>query len=175
MSKRVLVVDAGGQVVANVSRKRGLNYILSEKGVSLLDSDEVVSSASVIMPAPSIVLLNTLTPYRRERRNCGIPWTRRGVLQRDKSTCAYCSRAASTVDHIVPKSKGGRNEWLNTVAACLTCNSRKGDQDLAEFGKPLRYLPRLPINDDQREFLKVNGYDHVLADEVKVQEMLAAA
>ncbi len=65
-------------------------------------------------------------------------WTKRGVLKRDAHTCGYCGERAATVDHIVPLSKGGRNTWTNTVAACHTCNSRKANRTPGEAGMPLR-------------------------------------
>jgi 5-methylcytosine-specific restriction endonuclease McrA len=65
-------------------------------------------------------------------------WTKRGVLKRDSHTCGYCGDRATTVDHILPQSKGGRNTWTNTVAACHTCNARKANRTPAEAGMPLK-------------------------------------
>ncbi|WP_406630340.1 HNH endonuclease [Amycolatopsis sp. WGS_07] len=76
-------------------------------------------------------------------------WSRTGVLRRDRHTCAYCGRRATTVDHITPVSRGGpRTSWLNTVAACggsaRSCNARKADRTPAEAGLTLRFAPRVP-------------------------------
>ncbi len=65
-------------------------------------------------------------------------WTKRGVLKRDGHRCGYCGDRAATVDHIVPISRGGRNTWKNTVAACHGCNSRKANRTPTEAGMPLR-------------------------------------
>jgi hypothetical protein len=70
------------------------------------------------------------------------------VLRRDRHKCAYCGRGASTRDHIVPKAKGGGTEWLNLVAACLRCQSRKADKLLAECGMKLRFQPFNPTLHD---------------------------
>ena len=55
-------------------------------------------------------------------------WSKRGVLRRDAHRCAYCSGKADTVDHLLPQSRGGRNSWLNTVAACTRCNHAKANR-----------------------------------------------
>jgi 5-methylcytosine-specific restriction endonuclease McrA len=80
----------------------------------------------------------------RWRYTSGPPWSRRGVMARDHFRCAYCGRTATTVDHVVPQSRGGPNTWTNTVAACGGCNQRKGDRTPAEAGMPLRVEPSAP-------------------------------
>jgi 5-methylcytosine-specific restriction endonuclease McrA len=71
-------------------------------------------------------------------------WSKRGVLRRDRHTCAYCSRPADTVDHLLPHSRGGANTWLNTVAACTPCNHRKANRTPPEAGMPLLWKPSVP-------------------------------
>jgi 5-methylcytosine-specific restriction endonuclease McrA len=78
------------------------------------------------------------------RYSDGPAWSRSGVLDRDSRQCGYCARPATTVDHIEPASRGGRNTWLNTVAACDPCNQRKGDRTPAEAGMVLRVKPTVP-------------------------------
>lgn len=71
-------------------------------------------------------------------------WSKRGVLARDDYRCGYCGAYADTVDHIVPKARGGRDTWLNTVAACDRCNQAKGDRTLRELRWQLRTQPFEP-------------------------------
>ena len=71
-------------------------------------------------------------------------YTRRGVLARERYRCAYCGRRADTIDHLVPRSRGGTWTWLNTVAACGSCNERKGSKTPAEVGMRLRIEPWHP-------------------------------
>ncbi len=71
-------------------------------------------------------------------------WSRAGVLVRDRSTCAYCGRHATTIDHLVPQSRGGGSTWLNTVAACASCNHRKANRTPAEARLRLRFSPYVP-------------------------------
>ena len=71
-------------------------------------------------------------------------YSRESVLRRDGHRCAYCGRHATTVDHLVPSSRGGPWTWLNTVAACRLCNGRKADRTPAEAGMTLRLQPYVP-------------------------------
>ena len=71
-------------------------------------------------------------------------YSRQGVLVRDRHRCAYCGEHATTVDHVLPRSRGGQWSWLNTVAACGRCNSRKGDRTPAEARMSLLVRPHQP-------------------------------
>ena len=71
--------------------------------------------------------------------------TRRAVFARDSWTCQYCgTRANLTVDHVIPRSRGGTSSWDNIVASCAPCNRRKGDRLLPEVGMKLKREPRIP-------------------------------
>ena len=70
--------------------------------------------------------------------------TRAGVLKRDGRHCAYCQGRAETVDHVVPRSRGGGHSWENCVACCARCNARKADRLLAEIGWCLPTVPGPP-------------------------------
>jgi len=90
---------------------------------------------------PSVI---ALTRYVRIPTGRRVPVSRRGVLRRDGQRCVYCERAATTIDHVVPKSRGGGDTWDNMVACCLPCNNTKGDRTLAEMGWRLQAKPRMP-------------------------------
>jgi 5-methylcytosine-specific restriction endonuclease McrA len=96
-----------------------------------------------IFPLPRVVRLVAYvkTKWRHTR---GPAWSRPGVLARDGYTCVYCGGCASTVDHVLPRSRNGGNTWSNTVAACGGCNQRKGDRTPAEAGMKLRIVPATP-------------------------------
>ena len=96
-----------------------------------------------VFPMPTVVRLVTYV-VTRWRYTSGPAWSRSGVLRRDANRCAYCNGAAHTIDHVLPSSRGGRNTWLNTVAACGGCNQRKGDRTPAEAGMRLRVTPAVP-------------------------------
>lgn len=94
-------------------------------------------------PTPKIVRLARYV-VTRWRYTSGPRWSRVGVMKRDDYTCGYCGGRATTVDHVMPRARGGKNSWKNTVAACVPCNQRKGDRTLTESGMTLRTTPTSP-------------------------------
>jgi len=96
-----------------------------------------------IFPMPRILRLVQYV-VTKWRYTAGPAWSRGGVLNRDGRRCGYCGGPATTVDHMQPISRGGRNTWPNTVAACDPCNQRKGDRTPAEAGMVLRVKPTTP-------------------------------
>jgi len=70
--------------------------------------------------------------------------SRKGVLRRDGQRCGYCNRHATTVDHILPKSRGGPNTWANLISACRPCNDRKGARTPQEARMRLQFTPHTP-------------------------------
>jgi 5-methylcytosine-specific restriction endonuclease McrA len=96
-----------------------------------------------VFPIPRVVRLVQYVVTRWRYTN-GPGWSRSGVLNRDGRRCAYCGGPATTIDHILPRSRGGKNTWLNTAAACGGCNQRKGDRTPVEARMPLRITPAAP-------------------------------
>ena len=96
-----------------------------------------------VFPMPRVVRLVQYV-VTRWRYTSGPAWSRSGVLARDGRRCRYCGGPAATIDHVLPRSRGGRNTWLNTVAACRGCNERKGDRTPDEARMPLRGAPFVP-------------------------------
>ena len=77
----------------------------------------------------------------RWRYTAGPAWSRSGVMTRDGRRCGYCGNQATTIDHVIPRSQGGKNTWQNTVSACNPCNQRKGRRTPAEAGMTLLIKP----------------------------------
>ena len=95
-------------------------------------------------PYPKVLrLVRYVSMAWRYRRTDGPPCTKEGIKARD-GRCVYCGGKAETVDHVLPRSRGGRSTWLNLVAACFTCNHRKADRTPAEAGMKLRVTPYVP-------------------------------
>lgn len=93
----------------------------------------------------SILVLNGRS--KSGLRHASIPLTNHALFRRDRLTCAYCGHEGLrglTRDHIVPLSRGGRNDWLNVCACCSACNVRKGSKLLKELGWELLFLPYAP-------------------------------
>ncbi len=139
---RTLVLNAGYEPLGVVSFRRAIMLVLNQKATVLEQNDELkVRSATGEFELPSVILLSR---YVRVPGSRNIPVSRRGVLRRDSNRCAYCSKSATTIDHVQPKSRGGKDTWENLVACCLRCNNKKGDKTLAEIGWALRTAPRMP-------------------------------
>lgn len=96
-----------------------------------------------VWPMPTVVRLVRYVVTRWRFSN-GPRWSRPGVLARDGHRCGYCAGSATTVDHILPRSRGGGNTWTNTVAACGPCNQRKADSTPREARMTLRVTPQAP-------------------------------
>ena len=139
---RTLVLNAGYEPLGVVSFRRAIMLVLNQKATILEQNEEFkVRSATGEYELPSVILL---ARYVRVPGSRNIPVSRRGVLRRDSNRCAYCSKSATTIDHVQPKSRGGTDSWENLVACCLRCNNKKGDRTLAEIGWSLSFSPRMP-------------------------------
>ena len=96
-----------------------------------------------VYPRPRVLRLLQYVDTRWRRS--GQPgWSRAGVLARDGHRCGYCAGPATTVDHILPRSRGGGNTWTNTIAACGGCNQRKGSRTPSEANMTLLSVPAAP-------------------------------
>jgi 5-methylcytosine-specific restriction endonuclease McrA len=139
---RTLVLNAGYEPLAVVSFKRALVLVLNGKAtVVAADEEHPVFGSTGQWDRPSVILL---TRYVRLPGARHIPVTRRGVLRRDDFRCCYCGKSASTIDHVVPRSRGGADSWENLVACCLRCNNAKGDRTPQEMSWTMRVTPRAP-------------------------------
>ncbi|AJM77266.1 HNH endonuclease [Rathayibacter toxicus] len=139
---RTLVLNAGYEPLAVVSFKRALVLLMNEKATVIeADEDNPVHGAADDYVRPSVIVL---TRYVRIPSGRTVPVSRRGVLRRDNHRCGYCGQQATTIDHIQPKSRGGRGTWENLVACCQRCNNLKSDRTPFEMGWRLRVVPRMP-------------------------------
>lgn len=139
----VLQLDVGYMPMRVVSFQRAICLIYEGKAdlVEQLD-DRVVRSPSMTMPWPSVIRLRNYVHVPYKARNLAL--STRAVLARDQHMCAYCGEEATTRDHIVPRSRGGKDEWMNVVAACQPCNASKNDLSLEEWGRELQFHPVIP-------------------------------
>ncbi|MFJ6567384.1 HNH endonuclease [Streptomyces sp. NPDC091292] len=157
-----LVLNASFEPLSTVSLNRAVVLVLQDKAVVEQAHPGLrVRAAEVDLPVPRVIRLcrYVRVPFRRRA-----PWSRRGVLVRDRHRCAYCGRRATTVDHVVPRAQGGADSWLNTVASCAEDNHRKADRTPEQAGMPLLRAPFEPtpadamllaLGQDDREALPV--------------------
>ena len=108
--------------------------------------DECVHSPTTTIRIPSVVVLRDyVKPQRR------VAFTRFNLFLRDEFCCQYCAAKGDlTFDHVVPRSRGGITSWENVVAACSSCNLRKGNRSLRHSGMTLRRPARQPGSEDLR-------------------------
>jgi 5-methylcytosine-specific restriction endonuclease McrA len=126
-----LVLNATYEPLCVVPARRALLLVLMQKAVAVEESELVLHSAALAISAPSVV---RLTRYVRIPYRGPVPLTRRAVFVRDGGRCVYCGKVATSIDHVVPRSRGGRHEWNNVVSACRRCNHVKADRTVADLG-----------------------------------------
>jgi len=127
--------------ICNVQRAVILLYLGKAELIASKDS-QMVCSVSKRLPFPTIVrlLLYIHVPFKK------IVLSRKNILRRDLYKCQYCYRSdvPLTIDHVIPKSKGGDDSWENLVSACVNCNNKKGDRSPDEAKMALRKKPSKP-------------------------------
>lgn len=140
-NERALVLNATFEPIGVISGRRAVVLALYRKVEVLAESDMTISSEHHRMALPSVVRLRYFVkvPYRRET-----PVTRKAIFGRDGGRCQYCGRAAENIDHVIPRSRGGRHIWTNVVACCQRCNTAKSDHLLKDTALKLRAVPVPP-------------------------------
>jgi 5-methylcytosine-specific restriction endonuclease McrA len=136
-----LVLNATFEPLCVVPGRRAVVLVLTAKAVAVAGTEDVLHSARVELPVPAVV---RLTRYVRVPYRPTVPLTRKAVFARDGGRCVYCGAAATSLDHVVPKSRGGPHSWDNVVSACGRCNHAKADRAVAEMGWRLRRQPVAP-------------------------------
>jgi 5-methylcytosine-specific restriction endonuclease McrA len=127
-SGRVLVLNASYEPINVCTVRRAAVLLLKNRAEVLEHGDWSLHSESLTLPRPVVIRLITYVRIPRDAHRRKI--TRRAVFARDRWTCQYCGheRGSLTVDHVIPRSKGGSSSWDNIVTCCAPCNRRKGDR-----------------------------------------------
>jgi 5-methylcytosine-specific restriction endonuclease McrA len=150
MNRKVLVLNHNYEPlsVCNVKKAVVLLYLGKAELVEAHDG-KFLHSVTVAIPFPSIVRLSIYVrvPFKK------IVLSRKNILRRDGHRCQYCSKSdvALTVDHVIPRARGGEDTWENLVCACVKCNNKKGDRSPSEAHMP---LVRRPIRPNHVMFLR---------------------
>lgn len=141
---RVLVLNATYEPINVCTLRRAAVLLLKEKAELLERREGAIHSEHMTLERPDVIRLISYVhvPRRAHRRKI----TRRAVLARDAWTCQYCGSRKSglTVDHVIPRSRGGKSVWENIVAACASCNRRKGNRLPREIQMHPRRSPKAP-------------------------------
>jgi len=124
---RVLVLNATFEPLHISSIKRAVTLLLMEIAERVEDSADFIHSPSVTFAVPSVVRLRR---YIKRPPRHKVAFNRKNVLRRDGGICQYCGSTGGdmTLDHVMPRSRGGRTEWENIVTCCKRCNAKKRDR-----------------------------------------------
>jgi len=141
VGSRALVLNATFEPLGIVSSRRALLLVLGSKAEVVHATERLFRSERASVPEPSVV---RLARYVRVPHDRAVAVNRRTVFARDGHRCQYCGSAAESIDHVVPRSRGGLHVWDNVVAACRRCNTRKEDRSASEVGLVLRRQPVAP-------------------------------
>jgi 5-methylcytosine-specific restriction endonuclease McrA len=149
----VLLLNVTYEPLAVVSVRRALALLTRGRVDAASEETIAIQSLAGALQVPTVIRLQRYVrvPSRKAA------WSRRGVLRRDNYRCGYCgvrsgegrgnlllSKPDFTVDHILPRSRGGKNTWGNTICACPSCNQRKGNRTPHEAGLTLLWEPKTP-------------------------------
>lgn len=140
-TSRALVLNATFEPLGVVSSRRALLLVVGEKAEVLHTTGRHFRAERVSVPEPSVV---RLARYVRVPHDRSVAVNRRTVFARDGHRCQYCGGQAESIDHVVPRSRGGTHTWDNVVACCRRCNTHKEDRLLHEAGLTLSVAPAAP-------------------------------
>ena len=139
--RSALVLNATYEPLSVVSARRAICLVLCDKADVVEDDDETVHSERMSVRAPLVIRLRYVVKVPYERHTA---MSRRAVFARDNHRCGYCGGVADSIDHVLPRSRGGKNVWENVIAACRPCNLHKRDRTPEEAGMRLASRPRAP-------------------------------
>jgi 5-methylcytosine-specific restriction endonuclease McrA len=142
INRLVLILNASYEPVTICSARRAITLVV--KGAAVVEecSTYTIRTPKITVPVPSVVRLRSYRRVPRVKRSV----SRKGIILRDGGMCQYCGRRSEarelTLDHVIPRSRGGPSTWENLVAACVRCNNRKGNRTPQEAGMQLIRAPR---------------------------------
>ncbi len=151
MDQNVIVLNADYAYINAISWQKAI--ILLYKGIAetVKESSRIVSNVdkSVQFIVPKVIkLVNLVTKIFKNK----IPYSKYNVFIRDEYTCQFCGvklkKRECTIDHVVPKVKGGLSSWNNCVCACKRCNNLKGDKDMEDTPYQFKRVPKRPSVSD---------------------------
>ena len=142
LNRKVLVLNQSYEPLMVIGAKRAICLLLTDKSECIQNYADIIRSQSFSMNLPSVIRINKyIHVFRNE-----VILNRINILKRDNFTCQYCSKKSNsmTIDHVIPKNKGGKDRWDNLVAACSKCNTKKGNNLLENIEMKLLKKPKKP-------------------------------
>jgi 5-methylcytosine-specific restriction endonuclease McrA len=147
MDMMALKLDASFRPIEVIDAIEALVMCIIGKATPVETYNKKINSPSKAFDLPAVIVLKSVVKFRFTTISCN----RQNVIWRDNSQCQYCANYfiadKLTMDHVLPKSRGGKNTWENLVAACKKCNQKKGSRTTKESGMiPLRHPLRPKAN-----------------------------
>ena len=145
MIRKVLLLNASEEILNIVDWIKAVKLLNNGKALNYSNDFYEIKTSDNVVKLPKTIILKTFVrvPFRR------IPPTRKNIFLRDQYTCQYCKvdldDKNATLDHVVPKSKGGGSTWENLVTSCHDCNLKKGNKPLKDCGLHLEKKPKPPF------------------------------
>lgn len=143
----VVVLNADYTFLNFIDWRKAMTLIAKERVEVIKYSDEIINTVKNSFKIPLIVKLTYIVDLVYKRK---ISFSYTNVFIRDDCTCGYCGKKFNqnskelTVDHIIPRSLGGKNDWLNCITACKICNNKKSNKSLEDLNMKLLWKPYVP-------------------------------
>jgi 5-methylcytosine-specific restriction endonuclease McrA len=139
--KTALLLNATYEPLRVIPVTRAIVLVLAQKAEVITESQDAFHSERKTIPVPSVIRLRHFVeiPYMAR-----VKLTKTALIKRDNGLCGYCGRLGENIDHIMPKSRGGKHRWENVVVSCKPCNSKKADRTPQEAGMTLKVKPYAP-------------------------------
>ncbi len=157
---KILILNFSYEPLQFCTARRGLVMVLSGRAEQIECDGYVVRSPSMSLQVPTVIRVLNLVK-RKTRKS--VSFSKKNILRRDNFMCQYCSERnyPLTVDHIIPKSRGGKTTWTNVVVACKPCNMRKGNRTTREANMRLGKAPSRPKFNFHQIVVPVGPPSHV--------------
>jgi len=142
--ERTLLLSQGYEPIATIGWQRAISLLTLGKVEVIEQYDREIRSTHLVIKMPAVVRLVNF--FRRHKQR--VKFSRQNILARDRWLCQYCGVKVSTeemtMDHVVPRSQGGRTEWENIVTCCVSCNAKKADRTPKQAKMGLKKEPERP-------------------------------
>jgi 5-methylcytosine-specific restriction endonuclease McrA len=139
--QKVLVLNFDYSPLNVTSLQRGFTLVVNGKAEIIKSAENPITTFTNTYVRPLIIRLLKYINYR----SSGIRVNRHRIFRRDNNECVYCtSKKDLTIDHVIPRSRGGKNTWENLVTCCSKCNLKKGNRTPEEARMPLKKRPTEP-------------------------------
>lgn len=171
----ILQLDRAGNPSTWMSHQKAISLVVNERVIANLGETEMtfrggtnrLTGRRSEVTVGSILLTRERVKNRRLSHEFQPPLTNKGLFQRDQNMCLYCGETHSqrhlTRDHVVPRSRGGRETWSNSATCCVHCNNRKGNRTPEEWGHLLLAVPFTP---NWAEYLYLKNSQRIIADQL---------